>query len=85
MPWSQQCSVRDWTMMGMPASSTARGGGDGDDGGIVAAAQLRQPSYEYVLAQELGLYSSGVHTAVEFWAPTRQQCTLKTRVYERYL
>ena len=61
--------------MGMPASSTARGGGDGDgdDGGIVAVAQLRQPSYEYVLAQELGLYSSGVHTAVEFWAPTRQQ------------
>ena len=85
MPWSQQCSVRDWTMMGMPASSTARGGGDGEDGGIVAAARLRQPSYEYVLAQELGLYSSGVHTAVEFWAPTRQQCTLKTRVYERYL
>ena len=53
--------------MGMLASSTARGGG-----GIVAAARLRQPSYEYVLAQELGLYSS-VHTAVEFWAPTRQQ------------
>ena len=52
--------------MGMLASSTARGGG------IVAAARLRQPSYEYVLAQELGLYSS-VHTAVEFWAPTRQQ------------
>jgi hypothetical protein len=25
MPWSQQCSVRDWTMMGMLASSTARG------------------------------------------------------------
>ena len=67
MPWSQQCSVRDWTMMGKLASSTARGGG-----GIVAAARLRQPSYEYVLAQELGLYSSA-HTAVEFWAPTRQQ------------
>ena len=53
--------------MGMLASSTACGGGVDGGGGIVAGARLRQPSYEYVLAQELGLYSS-VHTAVEFWA-----------------
>ena len=65
MPWSQQCSVRDWMMMGMLVSSTACGGGGG---GIVAAVRLRQHPYEYVLAQELGLYSSGVHSAVEFWA-----------------